>query len=217
MTLVDLSHSIEDGMRAYPGFPSPNIGAFLTHKDSMPRYENKASFYIGKVDMVCNVGTYIDSPFHRYEQGKDLSQLPLEKIAGLPGVVLESTPHSDRSIDLELSGSRDLAGRAVMIRTGWDARWGTDSYWEPGPFLSDKSVDALVDIKPGLVGVDFWNIDDVKNPYRPAHTKLLAEEIPIVEHLSSLSSLPVEGFRFYAVPPKIVGGASFPVRAFADT
>jgi arylformamidase len=123
--------------------------------------------------------------------------------------VLDAKPNSDRSIDLEIGGSTNLADHAVLIRTGWDSRWGTDRYWELGPFLSELSVDALIDARPSLVGVDFWNIDDVKNPYRTAHSKLLSREILIVEHLCSLSSLPSEGFKFYAIPLKIVKGASF--------
>jgi len=213
LKLVDLSHSIEDGMKAYPGFPSPKIGAYFTHADSAPRYENKSSFYIGKVEMVYNVGTYMDSPFHRYENGKDLSQIPLEKIASLPGIVIDGAPEGR---EINLDSNENLEGKAALIRTGWDVRWGSEGYWEPGPFLSEESVDLLMKSKPSLVGVDFWNIDDVANLSRPAHTKLLAAETPIVEHLCSLSSLPSRGFKFWAVPPKIVKGASFPVRAFAE-
>jgi kynurenine formamidase len=202
-------------MKAYPGFPSPTIGAWLTREDSRARYGGKAEFYIGKVDMVGNVGTYLDSPFHRHADGADLNKIPLESIAGLDGVVIDGKPLSDRGISL-VCNEVELRGRAVLVRTGWDSRWGTEEYWSLGPFLNEESIDLLVQSKAALVGVDFWNIDDTENPSRPAHTRLLAAGIPIVEHLANLFGLPRTGFRFYAVPPRIVSGASFPVRAFAE-
>ena len=212
---VELSHPIEDGMKAYPGYPSPRVGAFITREDSRARYGGKSEFYISKIEMVCNVGTYLDAPFHRHPKGADLSRLPLESVAGLAGLVLEGKPASDRAVSIAC-GESDLGGRAVLVRTGWDVKWGTEKYWELGPHLSDDSIDLLVRAKVGLVGVDFWNIDDVENLSRPAHTRLLESNIPIVEHLTKLSTLPRSGFKFYAVPPPIVGGASFPVRAFAE-
>jgi len=212
---AELNHVLEDGMMAYPGFPRPKIGAFLDHKASRSRYQDKAEFFLGKVEMVCNVGTYLDSPFHRYADGADLSQIPLERVAGLPGIVLDGAVSSDRSITLHCS-KPELHGRAVLIRTGWDQRWGTERYWEPGPYMSGESIDLLIRSRPILFGVDFWNVDDTEDPSRPVHTRLLASNILIVEHLCNLSALPRTGFKFYAVPLRIVRGASFPVRAFAE-
>jgi arylformamidase len=212
---AELNHPLEDGMKAYPGFPSPKIGSFLDHKSSRSHYNGKAEFYIGKIEMVCNVGTYLDSPFHRYPEGADLSAIPLERVAGLPGIVLDAEVSSNRSVTTSCIDS-DLTGKAVLFRTGWDERWGKESYWEPGPYLSKEGVDLLVRSKATLVGVDFWNVDNTEDPSRPVHTKLLASNILIVEHLCNLSCLPRTGFRFYAVPLRIVKGASFPVRAFAE-
>jgi len=212
---VELNHVLEDGMKAYPGLPSPKIKAFLNHEESRSRYDNKAEFYIGSVDMICNIGTYLDSPFHRHPNGIDLSQIPLEMVAGVPGIVLDADVSSTRSITLDCDNS-ELSGRAVLVRTGWDKRWGTESYWELGPYLAKKTVDLLIRSRVRLVGVDFWNVDNVEDLARPAHTRLLASRILIVENLCDLSLLPETGFRFYAVPPRIIRGASFPVRAFAE-
>lgn len=214
-TFVELNHVLEHEMMVYPGLPRPKIGAFLDHEASRSRYDNQAEFYLGKVDMVCNLGTYLDSPFHRYPDGVDLSQIPLERLASIPGIVLDGVVSSSRSINLKADPS-ELDDRAVLIRTGWDKKWGTEGYWEPGPFLSEKSIDLLIRSRVKLVGVDFWNVDDTTDPARPAHTRLLAADILIVEHLCNLSALPRTGFRFYAVPLRIVCGASFPVRAFAE-
>lgn len=214
-SFVELGHVIEDGMPSYPGLPSPRIGPILDHARSRSHYEGRAEFYLGKIEMPANVGTYIDSPFHRYPNGPDLSQVPLERCAGLPGLVLDAEPKADRSIDIA-ADSESLTGRAVLVRTGWDARWGTEAYWEPGPYLSDAAVKRLIAAKASLVGVDFWNVDDTTDPARPAHTRLLAAGILIVEHLCNLSALPDSGFAFYAVPLRIVKGASIPVRAFAQ-
>jgi len=202
-------------MPAYPGYPSPKIGAYLNREDSRSHYDGKAEFYIGTVDMVGNVGTYLDAPFHRHAKAADLSEIPLESIAGVDGIVVDGNASTTRAISIDCNES-EVCDRAVLVRTRWDERWGTERYWELGPFLSEDSIDLLVKGKATLVGVDFWNVDDVENKSRPAHTRLLAANIPIVEHLASLSSLPRGGFRFYAIPPPIVKGASFPVRAFAE-
>ena len=212
---IELSHTLEDGMMAYPGLPRPKIGAFLDHEASRSRYNDQAEFYLGRVEMVCNLGTYLDSPFHRYPDGLDLSQIPLESVAGLSGIVLDGVVSLNRSVTVQADSS-ELDGKAVLIQTGWDKRWDTDLYWEPGPFLSEESIDLLIRSRVKLVGVDFWNADDTMDPSRPAHTRLLASDILIVEHLCNLSVLPRTDFKFYAVPLRIVRGASFPVRAFAE-
>jgi len=212
---VELSHLIEDGMDAYPGFPRPKIGAFLSREESRSHYDGKAEFYIGRVEMVGNVGTYLDAPFHRHSTGMDLSQLPLDKVAALPGVVIDGVPSRNRSVTIDCDET-ELRGKAVLVRTGWDKRWGSRGYWELGPYVSEDSIQLLIKSGAVLVGVDFWNIDNTENPARPVHTKLLAANIPIVEHLCKLSTLPKTGFRFYAAPVRIVHGASFPVRAFAE-
>ncbi len=212
---VDLSHTIADGMRPYPGLPSPRIGPILDHDASRPNYNGRAEFYLGKVDMPCNVGTYIDSPFHRHRGGADLSQLPLDRMAALPGIVLDAPSSSHEPIEIE-AAEAELGGCAVLIRTGWAKRWGTDAYWAPAPFLSARAIEMLVRAGAVLAGVDFWNVDDTNDPERPAHTRLLAAGILIVENLADFAALPRAGFRFSAVPPPIVRGASFPVRAFAE-
>ena len=212
---IELSHTLEDGMMAYPGLPRPKIGAFLDHEASRSRYNDQAEFYLGRVEMVCNLGTYLDSPFHRYPDGLDLSQIPLDSVAGLSGIVLDGVVSLNRSVTVQADSS-ELDGKAVLIQTGWDKRWDTDLYWEPGPFLSEESIDLLIRSRVKLVGVDFWNADDTMDPSRPAHTRLLASDILIVEHLCNLSVLPRTDFKFYAVPLRIVRGASFPVRAFAE-
>jgi len=215
MAFVELSHEIRDGMPVFPGLEPPRVGAIIDHEGSRPRYGGQAEFYLGRIEMACNTATYIDSPFHRFRDGQDLSEIALDAVAGLPGVVLEGRVGSERAVALEADEAA-LAGKAVLIRTGWDERWGTEQYWQPGPFVSPASLDLLLRSRPKLVGVDFWNIDDIDDPSRRVHTGLLRERILIVEHLCNLASLPPAGFRFFAVPLRLVGGASLPVRAFAE-
>jgi kynurenine formamidase len=212
---VELNHEIRDGMEPYPGLPRPKVGALLGHAESRERYQGQAEFYLGCVEMPGNVGTYLDSPFHRYADREDLSQIPLDKVAGLPGIVLDAVVAPDRSATADFEPSA-VTGRAVLLRSGWDRRWGTTSYWEPGPYVGPSLLQRLVDGRPALVGADFWNVDDTRDPARPVHTRLLAEGILIVENLCGLSSLPASGFRFHAVPLRLVRGASFPVRAYAE-
>jgi kynurenine formamidase len=208
---VDLSHPIEHGMPAYRGLPDAVVEAIIDHDESRERYEGKAEFHLGRVAIATNTGTYVDAPFHRWRGREDLAALPLERLANLDGLVVDA-PAEHRPVP---PPEADVRGRAVIVRTGWDRRWRTDAYYEPGPFLDRDGAEALAGAGVALVGVDFANIDDASDPSRPAHTVLLEAGIPIVEHLTGLDELPSEGFRFFATPPRIVRGASFPVRAFA--
>ncbi len=212
MPLIDLSHPLEPGMPSYPGLPEPRFRTVLTHDDHPAHYAPGTTFQIAAYELGGNTGTYVDAPFHRHRGGLDLAELPLEKLADLPGVVI--TALRDGAIGPESFGGVELAGKAVLIRTDWADRWGGD-YFRSGPFLTAAACRLLVRSQAALVGIDCANIDDMNDPARPAHTILLAAGIPIVEHLRGLDELPPGGFRFFAVPPAIRGGTSFPVRAFA--
>lgn len=210
-TLVDLSHSIEDGMITYKGLPAPLICDYLSREASRESYSGVAEFQIDRIEMVGNTGTYLDSPFHRYGSGKDLAELPLEKLADLEGIVVRI---KGQAIEPEVFRGFDLANKAVLIHTGWDAHWRTDRYFEGHPYLTRSAAEYLRLVGATLVGIDSLNIDDIGDKSRPAHTILLGAEIPIVEHLCNLGKLPERGFRFYAVPPKVARMGTFPVRAF---
>jgi arylformamidase len=215
MEFVDLSHPIEDGMAAYPGLPPARIFALLDHEASRDRYDGQAEFFLGGAELAGNTGTYLDAPFHRFREREDLAALPLESVVGLPGAIL-GQDGAERAVSLDGVDERSLDGRAVLVRTGWDGRWGSEEYWSDAPFLPQPIVERLVAAKVRLVGVDFGNVDDTGDPSRPAHTGLLEAGIPIVENLRGLQRLPREGFVFFAPPIGIVRGAAFPVRAFAQ-
>ena len=214
--LIDLSHPISEGMPSYPGFPSPRIGAFWTHEESRSHYEGKAEFLISLYEMVGSLGTYLDSPFHRYPHDIDLSQIPLDRVADLTGLVIDARDQPERALGAKLLAGLEVAGRAVLFRTDWSERWGEPSYWEPAPFLSTELCQALITRGAVLAGVDFWNVDDTADPSRPAHSTLLGAGIPIVEHMANLAALPATGFRFHAAPLAIVGGASV-TKAWAES
>jgi kynurenine formamidase len=214
VTLVDLSHPIEDGMITYTGLPGPKITDHLSRKASRGHYAEGTTFQIGRIEMVANTGTYIDAPFHRHVDGKDLSQFDLESIANLNGLVFQADPRT-RAITADLFKDRDLTGKAVLVHTGWDRHWSTGQYFEAHPFLTRESAEYLKSSGAALVGIDSLNIDDNTDGTRPAHTILLGAEIPIVEHMCNLGSLPGTGFKFFAVPAPVKGMGSFPVRAFA--
>jgi arylformamidase len=215
MRLIDVSHTIESGMLTYKGMPAPVICDYLSREASRKLYAAGTEFQIGRVDMVANTGTYLDSPFHRYADGKDLSQLPLQSLANLPCIVAHIEPSASRAIDnLPLAGT-DVRGKAVLIRTAWDRHWRTDQYFEGFPYLTANAASWLCDAGVALVGIDSHNIDCTDGGERPVHSTLLGAEIPIVEHLCGLAALPERGARFFAVPVKVKGFGTFPVRAFA--
>ena len=214
MNAIDLSHTIEHGMITYRGLPAPLICDFLSREASRHLYADGAEFHIGRIDMVANTGTYLDSPFHRYADGNDLSELPLTSLAGLDGVLVRS---DSMAITRDAFQGLDLQNKAVLVQTNWDRHWRTDAYFEGHPFLTEDAALYLRQSGVKLVGIDSYNIDDTRGKTRPAHSILLGAEIPIVEHMKGLAQLPDEGFQFFAVPPKVKAFGTFPVRAFAIT
>jgi kynurenine formamidase len=213
--IVDLSHVIEEGMTTYPGLPGPHICDFWTREGSAANYDDGSSFHIGRIDMVANTGTYVDSPFHRYAEGKDLADLPLSSLANLPAVVVRRPWENGIAVEASAFAGLDVRGKAVLVHTGWDRHWRTDRYGEGHPFVTAEAADWLVENGAALVGIDSNNIDDTRLRARPVHSRLLAADIPICEHMTGLGQLPDEGFRFSAVPPKVRGMGTFPVRAYA--
>ena len=213
--LVELSHTIHHGLVTYPGLPAPEISEHLSREASAARYAPGVTFQIGRISLVANTGTYLDSPWHRYAEGKDLSGLPLEALVDLEGVLLRATGTGRRAIDVLELAPLEVRGKAVLLHTGWDVHFGTPQYAKEAPYLTDAGGAWLVEHGAALVGIDSINIDDVGDAARPAHSRLLAAGIPIVEHLRGLEQLPATGFRFSAAPPRIQGLGTFPVRAYA--
>lgn len=212
---VDLSHTIENGMITYKGLPAPLICDHLSRLQSREIYSDGTEFQIGRIDMVANTGTYIDIPFHRYADGHDLAGLGLDRVSSVPAVVVRVVGAVERAIDWHHFVPVECRDHAVLIHTGWDCHWGTERYFEGHPFLTEKAAIYLRDQGASLVGIDSLNIDDTSGGTRPVHSVLLGSGIPIIEHMTNLSALPLEGFRFHAAPPKIAGMGTFPVRAHA--
>lgn len=213
-TFIDVSHTVEHGMTTYKNFPGPVICDWLSREASRAKYEPGTEFQIGKIEMIANTGTYVDAPFHRYANGKDLSELPLESLANLDCVVIRVAPGMTAIDDVPLD-ARDVAGKAVLFHTGWDRHWRTQGYFDGHPFLTEKVAAFLAKSRAALVGIDSHNIDDTRGGTRPVHSTLLGHEIPICEHMQGLAALPDRGSRFFAVPVKVKAMGTFPVRAFA--
>ena len=212
---VDLSHTIEHGLVTYKGLPAPIVCDYLSREASRAKYAPGTEFQIGKIEMVTNTGTYLDCPFHRYADGKDLSEIAIAAMTDLDAIVVRAPHTPAQAIGPEAFRDKEIRGRAVLVHTGWDAYWNTPRYYEGGPFLTADAALYLRDCGVRLVGIDAHNIDDTHSGERPVHTILLGAEILIVEHLCNLGALPNEGFAFSATPPKFKGAGTFPVRAMA--
>ncbi|HET6922130.1 MAG TPA: cyclase family protein [Anaeromyxobacteraceae bacterium] len=216
MRAVDLSHVIFDGLSTYPGLPPPVIRDHLSRADSRRHYAPGTEFHIARIEMVANTGTYLDAPSHRFEGMTDVSGLPLGSLADLDGLVLRpALDEGGRGIGPEALGAAEVRGKAVLVETGWDRHFGTPAYAVGHPFLTRDAARRLADAGAALVGIDSLNVDDTADGARPVHTILLGAGIPVVEHLTGLAALPAAGFRFFAVPPRVRGMGTFPVRAFA--
>lgn len=215
--IVDLSHVIREGLTTYPGLPAPAFTPHLTRSDSRARYAPGTEFTMDIVTMIGNTGTYLDSPWHRYDGGTDLAGLDLATLVDLPTEIFHLNDLTTRGIPAEVFWDRDVAGKAVLLHTGWDRHFGAPEYGKGSPYLSAEGVEYLLSQGVVLVGIDSLNIDDTADGTRPAHTLLLEAGIPVVEHLRGLEQLPADGFRFHAAPPRIAGLGTFPVRAFAVT
>jgi arylformamidase len=211
--LIDVSHTVEDGLVTYPGLPAPLVCDFLSREASRAKYAEGTTFQIARIEMVANTGTYVDAPFHRFADGADLAELELARLADLDGLLVD-VRHRGRAVDAEVLVGRDLRAKAVLFWTGWDAHWATPAYFEGHPYLTTAAAGRLRDAGAALVGIDSLNIDDTRDGSRPVHTILLGAGIPIAEHLCNLGALPTHRFRFHAAPVKFRGVGTFPVRAY---
>jgi len=211
--LGEPSHTIRHGLVTYPGLPGPEITDHLSRETSAGVYGPDTSFHIGRISMVANTGTYLDSPFHRFATGADLSEIPIDRLADLEGIVVDA--NGQRGIDRERLRVHEVRGKAVLLHTGWDRHWRTDQYFRGHPFLTKDAAQWLADRGAALVGIDSLNIDDNTDGERPVHTILLGAGIPIAEHLTNLAAIPAGPFHFTAAPVKVKAMGSFPVRAFA--
>jgi arylformamidase len=214
--LLDLSHTVEAGMVTYKGLPGPVIRDHLSREASRPLYAGGTTFQIGKIEMVANTGTYVDAPSHRWEDGVDLSGLSLDLLAGREGVLVAAPHARGLAVNEDFLEGKEVEGRAVLFCTGWSVFWGTPSYLRRSSHLTEAAATMLANGGAAIVGIDSHNIDDTEDRTRPVHSILLRAGIPIVEHLCNLEALPPSGFRFYAVPVKVAGMGTFPVRAFAE-
>ena len=214
--LIDLSHVIEDGMITYKGLPAPVICDYLTRERSRQVYEAGTEFQIGKIEMVSNTGTYIDCPFHRYEDGKDLSEVDVTRFANIEAIVVRADYRNEIEIGKTFFEKLDVRNKAVLVNTNWSEHWRTDRYFENHPYVTEEAAILLRDHGALLVGIDSHNIDDTRTNRRPVHSVLLRAEVLVVEHLCNLNRLPTKRFYFNAVPPKFKGVGTFPVRAYAQ-
>ncbi|TDD57740.1 cyclase family protein [Kribbella antibiotica] len=214
---VELSHVIRDGMLTLPGLPGPELGKQLTREASREIYAPGTTFEIGLITMVTNTGTYMDSPYHRYADGHDLTGFSLERTADLPAVVVRLEDSGRLGIDTAALATYDVRGKAVLLHTGDDARFGTPEYVENPHFLTRDGAEWLIANGAVLVGIDAANIDDMTDGTRPAHSLLLGADIAIVEHLTNLAEVPPTGATFTATAPRVAGLGTFPVRAYART
>jgi len=213
---IDLSHTIEDGLVTYKGLPAPIICDYWSREASKDWYDDGSSFQIGKIEMVANTGTYLDAPFHRYADGKDLSELTVAQCADLEGIVVR-VPYNEHGLTIGKDVFEGLAlkDKAVLVHTGWSAHWNTEAYYSGHPYLTQEAAVFLRDSGVKLVGIDSYNIDNTAEKKRPVHTTLLGSDVLIVEHMCNLEGLGEGSFRFTALPPKFKGVGTFPVRAFA--
>lgn len=216
-TYIDLSHTIKQGEITYKGLPAPLICDYLAREASKAYYEKGTSFQIGKIEMVGNTGTYMDCPFHRYEDGKDLADIEIQQIANLEGLLIVVPHQATLAVDVQHFEGKDIKNKAVLVHTGWSDYWQTDHYFENHPFLTAEAAEYLKKQGAALVGIDSHNIDDTRTNARPAHSILLKNDILVVEHLTNLRTLAQDGrqFTFSAIPPKVQDFGTFPVRAFA--
>ena len=203
-------------MTTYKGLPGPHICDFWSREKSLGYYEDGSTFQIGRIEMVANTGTYLDAPFHRFAEGDDLAALELDRLAALPGLLVRARGEAPLAVDADAFDGLDVAGKAVLVHTGWDRHWRTEAYFEGHPFLTAAAAELLAERGARLVGIDSHNIDDTRPRTRPVHAILLGAGILVCEHMTNLGALPDSGFAFTAVPPRIAGMGTFPVRAFAE-
>jgi len=201
-------------MTTYPGLPGPVISTHISRQESGARLGTGVSFHIGRIELVANTGTYVDAPYHVDADGVDVSGLPLERLVGVPVVVVRASGRTAVGAEL-LADPSALWGTAVLVHTGWSRHWGTPAYLSGSPYLTGGFAAAVVEANVAVLGIDALNVDNIEDLSRPVHHTMLSHGIPLIEHLTNLDRIPDRGARLTALPAPVRGLGTFPVRAVA--
>lgn len=203
MPIIDLTHTLSDGMAQYPGDAAP------------PRVVRRMTFaegghFVSALDFTCHLGTHLDTPLHFLDGQPGLEAMPLEKFRGR-GCVIDA-PAGE--IPPEVVAGVDLGPVDYLIlRTGWERHWGTPRYYRDWPWLSPALARTLAGAGLKGVGLDSPSIDPLDA--RICHDLFAAAGMINVENLANLAALPAGLFDFLVLPLKLAGTEASPVRAVA--
>ncbi|MBZ0171004.1 MAG: cyclase family protein, partial [Phycisphaerales bacterium] len=205
--IIDLSHELHAATPVFPGSPAPAFEPVTTIER-----DGYAERYL---QMGSHTGTHIDAPCHVLAGGRSLDQYPIEAFSGRAVVI--DVAGCDR---IDAPHLRPLDGLApipdfVLLRTGWDSKWGTPGYFEDFPTLTAPAAERLASLSITGIGLDVASVDRVGDHDLPIHRVLMESELLIVENLTRLGRIPPGPFEFHCAPLRVLCADGSPVRAYA--
>lgn len=224
MRFVELNHVITNGLISYPGMPPVEISALYTREQCGNTFGGQSAALLDFIKMVNISGTYIDSPYHRFENGYKICDIPLEKCFNLPAFVVDLGLNTDEQgnpvFDVEdmqkALDTEDIHGGAVLLHSGHDKKFMTPAYAVKVPYCTPEAAQWLIDRGVYVVGIDTQLIDNFNDKSKGdrVHDTVLGAGSVICEDMKDLDLLPKKGARLYVIAPR-VAMASFPARVFA--
>ncbi|WP_336159395.1 cyclase family protein [Amycolatopsis sp. VC5-11] len=212
--LVDLSHVLYHDMPIHPWMPQVLVSEYISREQSAKFLADGVSFSMVQVTMPGSTGTFLQAPFQYHEDGPDIGSVPLNQLVDLPIVVVAAEGQDKIGPEL-FEECGDLAGAAVLVRTGHDRYWGTEPFYEHTCYLTAEAAKFLIDARPALVGIDSKSVDNGADQAKPVHHGLLGAGIVILTSVTRLERLPARGALLTVLPVPARGMGSFPVRAVA--
>ncbi|WP_320175114.1 cyclase family protein [Maridesulfovibrio sp.] len=211
MPVIDISHTIKNGMPVFPGTEAPTIEEVFSHEVH--------GFREHRLNIFSHIGTHIDAPNHMLPEGETLDEMDVSRFIG-PGICIDCTHKTPESPEISIDDLTPYETEIsecdfVLLNTGWNKHWGTNKYFTRYPALNEAAASWLVDFNLKGVGVDVISIDSAEISGYAVHNILLEQGTIIIENLNNLHLLPKDGFLFSSLPLKFVSADGSPVRAIA--
>lgn len=203
MKIHDISLSLYTGMPVYPGDPPVVLKAVR----SISEHEG---INISFISMGSHTGTHMDAPFHYFEEGFTVDNIPLSRLIG-PAKVIEVK--TDKIIlPIHFLDKSIEKGDNILFKTSNSNLWVKEGFQKDFVYLSMEAAEYLAEKKVNLVGIDYLSIDSYTNEESPNHRILLSENIIILEGLD-LSNVQEGEYILLTLPLKLKDCDGSPVRA----
>lgn len=196
MKIIDISTSLDSVMTKYPSLPG-------FEKKWLKHYENGDNMSLSYISTPSHNGTHLDAPIHYIKGGKTMDEILLDIFYGAAQVI--EVPKKAESITLDfLKEFKSLEKRVLFKTTNSLERYKNNEFYSDYVYIEEDVCQYLIDKDVCLVGIDYVSVDPRVSPEKPAHHKLLGNNVIILEGID-LKDVEPRAYTLCALPLKVKG------------